>query len=68
MNLSEFFIKADNDIARLKSEGRNKHYLMSMKIEDINDITTRTLQYYNSKGISVDVHQCIHGWDFIIWW
>lgn len=62
----------NNEIQRIKDDGRSKLYMMNLNIEDDigGDIIDILTKYYNQKLISIDIHRCKvrNQYDIILFW
>ena len=62
----------NDEIKKVKDDGRNKLYMMNLNIEDASDgnIPEILTRYYHNKLISIDVHKCNirNQYDLMFWW
>jgi hypothetical protein len=72
MQVQSMIDTLNNEIQRVKDDGRNKLYMMNLNIEDDigGDIVEILTKYYHSKLISIDVHRCKvrNQYDLMFWW
>ena len=72
MQLYSMIESLDNEIQKVKDDGRNKLYMMNLNIEDDigGDIVDILTKYYHGKLISIDVHRCNvrNQYDLMFWW